>query len=56
MTGPGQLAVRRAGKLIGALERGVVVDAILNVFDSEWLPALFVREREDIRAAHPSSV
>lgn len=55
VTGPGQLAVRRAGKLIGALERGVVVDATLDVFDSEWLPALFVQEREDIRAVHAAS-
>jgi hypothetical protein len=52
VTAPGQLAVRCAGKLIGALERGLVVDAALDVFDSEWLPAMFAREREDIRAAH----
>ena len=55
VTGPGQIAVRCAGKLIGALERGLVVDATLDVFDSEWLPAMFVREREDIRAAHEAS-
>jgi hypothetical protein len=52
VTGPGRLAVRCAGKLIGGLERGLVVDAILDVFDSEWLPALFAREREEVRAAH----
>ena len=52
VTGPGQLAVRCAGKLVGALERGVVVDATMDVFDSEWLPALFAREREEIRAEH----
>jgi hypothetical protein len=55
VTGPGHIAVRCAGKLIGALERGLVVDATLDVFDSEWLPAMFVREREDIRAAHQAS-
>jgi hypothetical protein len=55
VTAPGKLAVRCAGKLIGAIERGVLVDAALDVFDSEWLPALFAREREDIRAEHAAS-
>jgi hypothetical protein len=55
VTGPGQLAVRCAGKLIGAIERGLVVDATLDVFDSEWLPAMFKREREAIRATHQAS-
>jgi hypothetical protein len=52
VTGPGQLAVRCAGKLVGALERGLLVDAMMDVFDSEWLPALFAREREQVRAEH----
>jgi hypothetical protein len=52
VTGPGQLAVRCAGKLVGALERGLLVDAMMDVFESEWLPALFEREREQIRAEH----
>ena len=52
VTGPGQLAVRSAGKLVGALERGSLVDAMMDVFDSEWLPAMFIREREQIRAEH----
>ena len=52
VTGPGQLAVRCAGKLVGALERGLVVDAMMDVFESEWLPALFAREREQIRNEH----
>jgi hypothetical protein len=52
ITGPGQLAVRSAGKLIGALERGAIVDAMIDVFDSEWLPALAARERELILAEH----
>lgn len=55
VTGPGQLAVRRAGKLIGGLERGQVVDATLDVFESEWLPAMFARERELVRAAHQAA-
>jgi hypothetical protein len=52
VTAPGHVAVRCAGKLIGSLERGVLVDETLDVFDSEWLPALFVREREQVRAEH----
>jgi hypothetical protein len=52
VTGPGLLAVRCAGKLVGALERSALVDAMLDVFDSEWLPAMFIRERERIQAEH----
>jgi hypothetical protein len=55
VTGPGQLAVRCAGKLIGAIERGAIVDAAMDVFDSEWLPAMFERQREEIRAEHAAS-
>lgn len=52
VTGPGQLAVRTAGKLVGAIERGLVVDAMMDVFDSEWLKAMFAREREGVQAEH----
>jgi len=52
VTGPGQVAVRCAGRLIGALERGLLVDTMMDVFESEWLPALFAPEREKIRAEH----
>jgi hypothetical protein len=52
VTGPGHLAVRCAGKLVGGLERGVLIDAVMDVFDSDWLPALFVREREQIQEEH----
>jgi hypothetical protein len=52
VTGPGQLAVRCAGKLVGAIERSQLVDALLDVFDSDWLPAMFMRERERIQAEH----
>jgi hypothetical protein len=51
-TGPGRLAVRCAGTMVGGLERGVLVDALMDVFDSEWLPALFARERAIVRAEH----
>jgi hypothetical protein len=52
VTGPGQIAVRCAGRLIGAIDRGLLVDAMMDVFESEWLPALFARERDEIRAEH----
>jgi DisA bacterial checkpoint controller nucleotide-binding len=55
VTAPGKLAVRCAGKLIGAIERGLLVDAALDAFDSSWLPALFAQEREDVRAQHAAS-
>ena len=51
-TGPGRLAVRCAGTMVGGIERGELVDALMDVFDSEWLPALFAREREIVRAEH----
>jgi len=52
VTGPGKLAVRCAGKLVGAIERGVVASATMDVFESEWLPAMFTRERDQVRAEH----
>lgn len=55
VTAPGKLAVRSAGRLIGALERGLVVDATVDVFESTWLPALFEEERELIRAEHAAT-
>jgi hypothetical protein len=54
VTGPGQLAVRCAGKLVGAIERGALVDAVMDVFESEWMPAFFAREREEVREKHAS--
>jgi hypothetical protein len=52
VTGPGQLAVRSAGKLVGALKAGLLIDAMVDVFESEWLPAMFAREREEALAEH----
>jgi hypothetical protein len=52
VNGPGRLAVRCAGHLMAGLERGVLVDAAMDVFESEWLPALFARERKEVQAAH----
>jgi len=51
-TGPGQLAVRCAGTMVGGIERGVLVDALMDVFESAWLPALFAHERDVVRAEH----
>ena len=52
VTAPGHIAVRCAGKLVGALERGVLVDGVLDVFESDWLSALFAAERETVRRVH----
>jgi hypothetical protein len=52
---PGQLTVRCAGEVVAGLERGEVVDAIVDVFDSAWLPAMFEREREQVRAEHAAT-
>jgi hypothetical protein len=52
VTGPGHLAVRCAGKLVGALQRGALVDTMMDVFESDWLPALFAADREQVRAEH----
>lgn len=55
VTGPGLVAVRCAGKLVAALERGVLVDGTVDVFDSQWLRALFERQREEIQREHAAS-
>ena len=52
VTGPGQIGVRSGGRLLGGLERGLLVTATMDVFESEWLPALFVSEREEVQRAH----
>jgi hypothetical protein len=52
VTAPGHLRVRCAGKLVGALERGELVDAMMDVFDSKWLPAMFARERQQVQEEH----
>jgi hypothetical protein len=52
VTGPGQLAVRSSGKLVGAIERGVLVNARMDVFESVWLKDMFASERAQIQAEH----
>jgi hypothetical protein len=37
---------------VGAIERGQLVNATTDVFESEWLRGLFHRERERVREAH----
>ena len=55
VTGPGHIAVRSAGKLIGALELGALVDATVDVFSSAWLGAMFMEQREEVRRAHAAT-
>jgi hypothetical protein len=52
VTAPGRIAVRCAGKLVGAIERAALVDGFIDVFESDWLPALFEAERELVRREH----
>ena len=52
VTGPGRLAVRSAGRLVGGIERGLLVDAMMDVFESDWLAALFARERQEVQDEH----
>jgi hypothetical protein len=52
VTGPGRLAVRSAGQLIGALQAGEIVNATIDVFDSDWLPDMFVHVREEVLEQH----
>jgi hypothetical protein len=52
VTAPGHLAVRSAGKLVGGLEQGVIVDAMVDVFESQWLTGMFAREREEVVRQH----
>src|SRR5579859_199553 len=55
VSGPGRLAVRCAGHLVGGLERGMLVDTAMDVFESKWLPELFVQAREDVRQHHAAT-
>lgn len=52
VSGPGRLAVRCAGHLVGGLERGILVDAAMDVFESVWLAERFAQEREVVRTRH----
>lgn len=55
VTGPGLITVRCAGKLVGAIEQGHLVDAQMDVFDSQWLPAVFADVRAEIQRAHAAA-
>jgi len=55
VTGPGHIVVRCAGRLIGGLERGHLINATMDVFESSWLPELFLRERQDVQRAHAAA-
>jgi hypothetical protein len=52
VTGPGHIAVRCAGNLVGALQGGVLVDAMIDVFDSLWLAELFAQEEGEVQEKH----
>jgi hypothetical protein len=52
VTAPGRVAVRCAGHLIAALERGQLENATTDVFESTWLRELFYRESNSVRDVH----
>lgn len=55
VTGPGRVVVRCAGKMIGGLERGELINTTMDAFESAWLPARFERERREIQDEHAQS-
>ena len=55
VTGPGRVIVRCAGKMVGGLERGALTNTTLDVFDSSWLPGLFLRERSEVQEEHAAN-
>jgi hypothetical protein len=44
--------VRCAGKLIASLHASSIVHSTIDVFDTQWLPEIFVHEREEAIAQH----
>jgi len=55
VTGPGHVVVRCAGRLIGGLERGVLINATVDVFESSWLRELFAQERLEVQREHAAA-
>lgn len=52
VTGPGRIVVDRDSTLIGKLEGGRLTDDSMDVFDSEWLPAMFAPVRSELMEIH----
>lgn len=55
VTGPGRLEVRKGSEIVGKLEDGVLSDASMDVFDSEWLPADFATARAELMELHSAA-
>ncbi len=55
VTGPGRLEVRKGSEIVGKLEDGVLSDASMDVFDSEWLPADFATARAELMEMHSAA-
>ena len=52
VTGPGKIIVDRGSTLIGKLEGGRLSDDSIDVFESEWLPAMFAPIRSELLELH----
>lgn len=52
VTGPGRIIVDRGSALIGKLEGGRLTDDSMDVFESEWLPAMFASIRDELLELH----
>ena len=50
--GPGRITVDKGNTLIGKLESGRLSDDSMDVFDSEWLPAMFASIRDELLELH----
>lgn len=52
VSGPGRLIVDMGSTLIGKLEGGRLTDDSMDVFESEWLPAMFAPIRDELLEIH----
>ncbi|MDQ4105595.1 MAG: DNA integrity scanning protein DisA nucleotide-binding domain protein [Actinomycetota bacterium] len=52
ITGPGRIVVDRGSTMVGKLEGGRLSDDSMDVFRSEWLPAMFATVRSELLNLH----
>ncbi len=52
VTGPGRIIVDIGSTLIGKLESGRLTDDSMDVFESQWLPAMFAPIRSELLELH----
>lgn len=52
IVGPGRIVVDRGSTMVGKLEGGHLSDDSMDVFESEWLPAMFAEVRSELLNLH----